>query len=339
MGPHGADNSHPDGLRGNNNNIIQVGLYESPGTPYGAGTRYYCSTATMGELTTSPNDYFAAHGITTSQLLVNIIGTANWGDAQTIYDVEHDSSTGVHSLGSCRTFVGLASEAGAATSGGLASSTGMTLFATDTKQVFHCTDGSSNTWEEVSQFSGPLEITSTLEVGGNLILPTGTIDDAAIPTQSMDVFSHAGRHASVSAIDDPIPGLIRQLSVDASTSLSAELTGFQEILSVSVDFSGRGGNSTVLLFAHSAFYCTNVETRITMRLLMDGTEITFPYSVRAINSQANENYQEWMTLTLQGYDDTVDNTGIHTFTVEAVKASGTAYASYRQLMLLDLGPN
>ncbi|KKK73735.1 hypothetical protein LCGC14_2890860, partial [marine sediment metagenome] len=170
---------HPDGLRGNNNNIIQVGLYQHPGTPYSAGTRYYCSTSSNGQISTSPNDYFAAHAITSSELLVNIIGTANWSDSRAAFDVEHVSSSGVHSLGSSRTFVGSGAP-GIAISNSLSSSTGMTYFRTDTGQVFHCTDGSANTWVETSLFTGPLEITNTLEVGGNLILPTGT----AIATQN-----------------------------------------------------------------------------------------------------------------------------------------------------------
>ena len=170
----------PDGLRGNNNNIIQIGRYQSGSTPYSAGTRFYADTASNGQLTTTPNDYFAAHAITTSELLVNFTGSANWEDSRSVFDIEHVSSSGVHAEGSSRTFVGLAADAGISTSNSLASSTGMTLFATDTGQVFYCTNGAANTWIEASRFDGPLEITNTLEVGGNLILPTGIVDDNAV---------------------------------------------------------------------------------------------------------------------------------------------------------------
>ncbi len=329
---------HPDGLRGNSNNIIQVGLYQNPGTPYGVGLRYFCSTLSNGQLIASPNDYFAAHAISTSELLVNIIGTANWGDAQTVYDVEHDSSTGIHSEGSCRTFVGLVADAGISTSNSLASSTGMTLFATDTGQVFHCTDGSANTWVEASRFSGPLEITSTLEVGGNLILPTGILDDDAGTT--FNVFTHGGRHASVDPDDDPLAGLIRQLSSDGDDGSSpVVLTGAYATLgSIFVDFTNRGGNSTILVFGLSNFNGTVLTCQVSMQFQMDGVAFASPQGVTAVHNQLTGTGNELFVVSQQGVFSTVSDT-THTITLEALVSVGGATAQARNFILIDLGPN
>ncbi len=327
---------HPDGLRGNDNNIIQVGLFQNTSSSYIGGTRYYCSTASNGQISTSPNDYFAAHAITGTQLLVNIIGTSNWTSAKTIFEIEHDSSSGVHSLGSSRTFIGIGTP-GIAQSNSLASSTGMTYFDTGSGKVYHCTVGASNTWIEVSTFTGPLEITNTLEVGGNLILPTGILDDGA--GDAFDVFDHSSRHNAAGA--DALTGLIQQISSNADDGSSPiTLTGaYQNLLSVAVDFTGRSGNSTILCFALIYFLGDGSNGSASIELALDGTAFAVPFGVTIVNSHGDNDAaaQELdMTVNQQGYQNSV-TAGPHTITVRAKNVSGGMDALARQLLVLDLG--
>lgn len=331
----------PDGLRGNSNNIIQVGRFQSGSTPYIAGTRFYASTVSNGQLTTTQNDYFAAHAITTSELLVNFTGSANWEDSRSVFDIEHVSSSGVHAEGSSRTFVGNAIDAGISTSNSLASSTGMTLFATDTGQVFYCTDGAANTWIEASRFDGPLEITNTLEVGGNLILPTGILDDDAGDT--FNVFSHALRHSDVSGDLDPIPGLIRQISADADDGSSPiTLTGsFQDLLTVNLDFTGRSGVSTILCFALIYFLGDGSNGAAEIELTHDGTAFVAPFGITIRNSHGDNDFtikELDMSVNQQGWLNDLSAT-THTISVQARNTDGGMDALARQLIILDLGPN
>ncbi len=328
----------PDGLRGNNDNIIQAGLYQAAGTPYIAGTRFYASTTSDGQLSTSPNDYFAAHAITSSELLVNIIGSANWEGSRAVFEIEHSSSSGIHLEGSGRTFVGLASAAGISTSNSLSSSTGMTLFATDTGQVFYCTDGALNTWVETSRFSGPLEIANTLEVGGNLILPTGILDDDAGTT--FNVFAHGTRHESVDPADDPVFGIVRQVQVDADDGSSpVVLSGSYSTLgSIIIDFSGRGGTSTILVFAVANFDGTVLAASIDMEFHMDATPFTSPQGVLAVHDQPSGSSNNNFVVSQQGIFETVSAT-THTITLEALQTLGAVTARARHFLLIDLGPN
>jgi hypothetical protein len=321
---------------GNNNNIIQVGLFEGSAI-YIAGTRFYCSETSNGQLTTTANDYFAAHAVTSSQLLVNIIGDANWGEAKTIYDVEHDSTTGLHSEGSGRTFVGTGVDPGIIQSSSLASSTGMTYFRLDTGQVFHCTNGAINTWTEVSSFSGPLEIASSLEVGGDLILPTGSIVDGI--SNTLNVFSHGDRHVIDDGTGDSVFGIIRQVQVDADDGSSPiVLSGAYSTLgSINITFTGRGGTSTILVFAMSNFETLTRPCSFSTEFQIDGVPFAVPQGVVA-DHLISASQGEFFTMNQQGILESV-SAGPHTITFEALISSGAAESQARHFLLIDLGPN
>ncbi len=330
---------HPDGLRGNNNNIIQVGLFQNASSSYIAGTRYYCSTASNGQISTSPNDYFAAHAITGTQLLVNIIGTSNWTSAKTAFEIEHNSSSGVHSGGSSRTFVGTGVP-GIAQSNSLVSSTGMTYFDLGSGRVYHCTVGASNTWVEVSTFTGPLEITNTLKVGGNLILPTGILDDNAGDT--FDVFDHSARHNAAGL--DALTGLIQQINSDADDGSSPiALTGsYADLGTVAIDFTGRTGNSSILVFAQCHLQgAASVNSIASVQLTIDAVAFAVPFGAIALESYGdtgNGASDLNHTVNVQGYQISVSNTS-HIITLQAKENLGSLTALARQLLVIDLGPS
>jgi hypothetical protein len=327
---------HPDGLRGNNNNIIQVGLFQNASSSYIAGTRYYCSTASNGQISTSPNDYFAAHAIQSDQLLVNIIGTSNWTSAKTTFEVEHNSSSGIHLEGSCRTFVGSGTP-GIAQSNSLVSSTGMTYFDTGGGKVYHCTVGATNTWVEVSTFTGPLEITNTLEVGGDLILPTGILDDDDGDT--FNVFAHASRHNAAGA--DSLTGLLPIGSDADDGSSPIALTGsYADLGSVVIDFSGRDGNSTILVFAQCHLQgAGSVNSIASVQLTIDAVAFAVPFGAIALESYGdtgNGASDLNHTVNVQGYQISV-SAGSHTITLQGKENAGTLTALARQLLVIDLG--
>jgi len=325
----------PDGLRGNSNNILQVGKFQpTSGSPYTPGTRFYASTTVDGQLQTGQNDYFVGHAVSSNELLVNVTASPMWETARSIFAIEHDDTTGTHSEGSARTFVGVAADAGIATSNSLASSTGMTLFATDTGQVFYCTNGAANTWVEASQFSGPLEITSSLEVGGNLILPTGILDDDAGDT--FNVFTHALRHEAGGT--DSLSGLINQILVDAddgSTPIALDAS-WTNVLSVAFDFTGRSGNSSVLCFAILGIESSGGTARADYRFTIDTVAFAAPFGVTC-SAQVYTAPRE-STFPLQGYQTTL-SPGAHTITLQAYETDPSATATARHLLVLDLGPN
>ncbi len=324
----------PDGVRGNSNNILQVGKFQpTSGSPYTPGTRFYASTTIDGQLQTGQNDYFIGHSVSGNELLVNVTASPMWETARSIFAIEHDDTTGIHSEGSARTFVGVAADAGIATSNSLASSTGMTLFATDTGQVFYCTNGAANTWIEASKFSGPLEITNSLEVGGNLILPTGILDDDAGDT--FNVFAHAARHAASGA--DSLSGIINQILVDADDGSSPiVLTGsFADMLTVAFDFTGRSGNSTILCLGVLEADGVTSGSKLEYQLAIDSVVFTTPRGL-TLGQVPTQNKRG--SFPILGYQDTV-SAGSHTITVEARNTLGTSEVFSRQLLLLDLGPN
>ena len=196
----------PEGLRGNSNNVIQSDAYVPGGAPYTSGLRFYADEASPGQLTNTINEHFIGRAIEDTTLLVNVGNATNWEAAKTTFEVEHESTSGVHNEGSGRTWVGLVSALNAA-SGSLASSTGMTYFATDTGQVFHCTDGATNTWLEVSTFAGPLSVSTELTVSGDLRLPSKVLNDTS--GDLMDPFAHALRHLVGGS--DPLSGIVNQV--------------------------------------------------------------------------------------------------------------------------------
>jgi len=90
----------PLGIRGNNNNVIQSGVYvSSSGNPFTPGTRYYfgrSSEATAGVFTTVENDWPLGVAIATNQLLVN---STNF-PIPSKWDSEHDPDSGFHTFAS-----------------------------------------------------------------------------------------------------------------------------------------------------------------------------------------------------------------------------------------------
>jgi hypothetical protein len=337
------DTPDPLGIRGNSNNIIQTGLFTAGGAPYGVPPQeIWASTIIPGALTVSKTLYRVGFSLSPNELFVNMIGQKNWEDAFDVFTAEHVSPSGVHTEGSARTFVGLAADAGVATSGSLASSTGMTLFATDTGQVFHCTNGSADTWIEASQFTGPVEITNSLEVGGNLILGNQTLDDGISDT--MNPFIHALRHQSGG--DDPLAGIIGQILVDTdsgSQALLTPITNLTEHSSVGFDFTGRGGNSTILFYwvgnlnnASGAGRTTEARTFLDVTTTGVFIELGVPFTAQ-VNTHASPNTGVGQ-FTIIGYHNSVTATA-HTLEIRAAANGASATTEDRVLLVLDLGPN
>lgn len=328
----------PLGIRGNSNNVIQVGLYTAPGNIYVQGVPHYASTSVDGQITTAANDYLVGHALSPTSLMVNMIGQPNWTGARQAFSAEHSDSSGAHSEGSARTFVGVSSEAGSATSGSLASSTGMVLFATDTGQVFLCTDGSADTWVEISRFSGPLEITNSLTVNGNLRLPTGIIDDTSGDT--FNVFSHAARH--LAGGEDPISGVIGQLHLDldnGTQALNSIITNLSAHMSVNFDFTGRSSFSRIVWMAVANVSKTGAAGSRTYRAstFIDGAVQSGPYTSE-INEIELANEEENGQVIVIGSRSNL-TAGPHTLDIRMASDGSDASTQDRILIVLDLGPN
>jgi hypothetical protein len=222
----------------------------------------------------------------------------------------------------------------------------MTFFSTDTGKVFHCTDGSANTWVEISTFSGPLEITDDLTVTGDLILPTGIIE-VSDGAGTMDVYTHALRHNA--AGDDPISGLVNQVLVGADDGSSPiTLTAsYQDIVSVAIDTGGRDDPSSILIFGICQCFNTNSGTsaRVSFRLALntDGggaVAYTPPEALTAtLDVRAGSN-QDNFVMNLQGFDPAlIADQHVITMQARISDGFGAAETLARQLFVIDLGSN
>lgn len=327
----------PVGIRGNSNNIIQNGLFTSTTTPFVSGLAHYASTTVPGQISVIQNDFFVGRAISNNQIIVSMISQPNWTNARSVFSTDHNSNSGIHNEGSARTFVGVAADAGITTSGSLPSSTGMVLFATDTGQVFYCVNGALNNWVEISRFNGPLAVTSNLEVGGNLRLPTGVLDNTLGDT--FNVFSHAARHLAGGS--DSIPGVISQVFVgsnDDVVALSTPLSNLTNAVNAVFDFTGRTGASTILWVS-----VVNVENAagavrsIEARTFLDGVEqnvlVTSP-----INKLRLDNSITQGQMLIIGHNNNV-SAGFHDLQIRMAADAINASIQDRYLFILDLGSN
>ena len=213
----------------------------------------------------------------------------------------------------------------------------MTYFDGFTGIVWYCGVGGTDLWVQQSKFTGPLVIGTTLEVGGNLILPTGILDDDSGDT--FNVFNHSARHNAAGA--DSLTGLIQQISSDADDGSSPiTLTGsYQDLLSVVVDFTGRGGNSTILCFALIYFLGDGLNGAASVELTLDTTAFAVPFGITIVNSHGDNDAAAKeldMTVSQQGYQTSL-TAGVHTIAVQAKNTEGGMDALARQLLVLDLG--
>jgi hypothetical protein len=215
----------------------------------------------------------------------------------------------------------------------------MVYYATDTGQVFYCSDGTSNTWIEQTAFTGPLSVTNNLEVASQIRMPAKALHDDV--SDLMNPFAHAARHLVSGA--DSLSGLVNQIISTGSNVTMAIVQSAaypipdQTILSVGFDFTGRSGASTVLFFANVAFVNSSAtfQQDFTFAFFLDSVEVTNPNAIRAeveIDGNSDEG-----TVTLVGWLNTV-SAAAHTIEVkmgaETTTASG---AKDRMLMGLDLG--
>jgi len=89
-------NRIPIGIRGNNNNVIQNGIYKATsGNPFTPGVRYFFGRGgNAGSFTTSENDWPLGIAIATDQLFVN----ATNFPIPSKWEQEHDPDTGHHTF-------------------------------------------------------------------------------------------------------------------------------------------------------------------------------------------------------------------------------------------------
>jgi hypothetical protein len=325
----------PDGIRGNSNNIITVGLFVPGGSPYINQQRYFADEVTPGLLTTTINELFVGKAISTDSLLVNMPGAQVWETARATFQLEHDALTGRHDEGSARTFHDLYANRNIL-SGGQAYATGYILYATDTGQVLYCADGATNTWVEQTEFTGPLDVTNTLEVSGNLILGNQTLDDGVADT--MDPFAHAARH--LVGGEDPLSGVVNMIlnagsavpqTVAQTASFPLPVTTVQ---SLAFDFTGRSGLSTIQIYAPIYISRGGDAVDISLALFLDTVEITNPNSIRAQEeiSSAGE-----ITITLVGFLTNV-TAAAHTLEIRmGVEQNRPPDVEDRMIMVTDLG--
>jgi hypothetical protein len=327
----------PIGVRGYSNNIIQVGELVAPSPTFFPGLRYYAHPTNAGQLTSTANDYFVGNSLNDAvTLVVNVTSSPVWEDAKTTFAVEHNENLGTHDEGSARTWVGLSTDSLTALSGSTSRSTGMMHFATDTGRVYHCTNGATNTWAEVSSFVGPLAVTSTVEVGGNLRLPTGILDDTAGDT--FNVFAHATRHGVAGS--DAINGIVNQIFTNLATADLAIGTGTPPpttVLTRAFDFTGRSSFSRILFLAQVLI--DNDSTGIrqhSMSFFLDTVELLAPYSIRSEDQTASGSGGGETTMVLFGTHDGI-TAGPHTMEVRCHADGGSVIARSRMLMICDLG--
>ena len=327
----------PVGIRGNSNNIIQNGLFTSAGSPFLTGFAHYASETIPGQINVTPNDFFVGRAVSGNQIIVSMISQPNWTNARSVFSKSHSVPSGIHNEGSARTFVGVASDAGAVTSNSLASSTGMVLFAADTGQVFYCTNGAANTWVETGRFSGPVSVTSNLEVGGNLVLPSGIVDDKLGDT--FNLFSHAARHLAGGA--DSVPGIISQVFIgsnDNNVSLTTPSTNLTNVVNAVFDFSGRASVSTIIWLA--VINVTNASGQprsVEARTFMDVTELA-GITTSQVNQLSLDSSITQSQMVVMGHKADV-GPGFHNVQIRMSANSGSVSAEDRFLIVLDLGVN
>jgi hypothetical protein len=333
----------PQGILGNSNNIIANGQWIPGGSPFLNGVRYYAWYAgapggvlTPGDLTTTQNDFFVGRATTTDNLMVECVNAPLWETARTIVAAEHDDETGTHDLGSARVWSGAAAGRFAA-SNSQASSTGMVYHATDTGRVYFCTDGATNTWVEQSRFTGPLTVDQNLTVSQQIRMPLKVLHDNV--SDSMNPFLHNARHLLGGA--DYLRGTVVQVltagdNVAQVLSQTASFpTPITTVLSLPFDFTGRTGNSKIVIFS-PCFFDQDEGTQCDMSvgLFLDGVQITSPNS---LNAEFDLTEFGEATVTLVGYLSNV-SAGAHTLEVRAgVEHATTPRARDRMLLVLDLG--
>ena len=336
----------PQGILGNSNNIIHNEQWVPGGSPFLNGTRYYAwfsgapgGVLTPGDLTTTQNDFFVGRASTTDNLMIECVNAPLWETARAIVTVEHDDATGFHDEGSGRSWIGLEAARFAA-SGGLATSTGMFFYATDTGRVFYCTSGTGNTWVEQTSFTGPVTIDNNLIVSSQIRMPAKVLHDNV--SDSMNPFEHASRHFL--GAGDYLKGRIEQILSDGSdTPFGLSGPGLypvpdQTIASIAFDFSGRNVDSTILMLGQVWYHedAGSGRVDITTSLFLDGVEVAVPFGIRSKVELANTSGNDDGTVTIFGFSTTVSD-GAHTLDLRTGVNGSTPVAEQRSLMLLDLG--
>jgi len=182
---------------------------------------------------------------------------------------------------------------------------------------------------------------------GNIIdLDTDFTKAGADP---MDIHAHAARHGAGGA--DPISGVISQaLRVADTTPVTLPSTGmaFVTALTLPFDFTGRSGNSTILLWAAVQFVTGTsaaptpaLFSGMTVRFLLDGVPLLSPetlgdhtYQFRDFNNVSTQRN----TVNSQGLKFDV-SAAPHILTLEARQVfDGTsAELETRHMIMLDLG--
>jgi hypothetical protein len=338
----------PMGILGNANNLITNEQWVPGGAPFLDGVRYYAWYAgapggvlSPGDLTTTQNDYFVGRAVLTDSLMVECINAPNWETVRGIIAAEHNTGAGYHLEGSARSWIGPEANRFAA-SNGQASSTGMIYYASDTGRVFYCSNGAGNTWIEQTRFTGPVTIDNNAIVSGQIRMPLKQLHDNV--SDLMNPFAHNDRHQLGDV--DYLKGRVEQIASDMGTGGSPVLftttpnsqLADNILLTVNIDFTGRTGLSTVLVWTN--LVCATVDAGqydINFAVFLDGVELTTPECVRGeldLQNTVNNTDMGSLTAVLK----TVTATP-HVITLQAgVKLSALeAQALGRQLVVLDMG--
>jgi hypothetical protein len=273
---------------------------------------------------------------------------------------------GLHSQGSARTHVVVAATADASLSNGLSTSTGMIRVNTDDGVVKFCTDGSTDTWVEITALAGivsavigALTVTGISTLQGN-VLAQGGLDIATL-TQLVVPAGEAWLQNGVTSIephnlrdrlhDTDTPGLqgdefdhlansihdVDNGRVVLSSALSD--SGIDESMTrITKNFSTRRTTSRALIFAHMRVASEGGFSREFTSYLatsLDSPAGKIARSERDISTEPNRTGSMFTMAYVQGIANASGRNFYHNVTV--TQGSGPYPVGEHQMIYVDLG--
>lgn len=232
-------------------------------------------------------------------------------------------------------------------SGGDDTAKGAVAYFTDTGKAFFCTNGTNDTWAEITGLTGPLTLDGalTLDAGATLSdSQTLTVPDAESwlddGTNQMDPFTHAARHevGGDDALANLIANVIQAGPGAATLSFSAINPGLLPLAMISTawDLSSRSASTThALIYARALIKINsgNSSWKFSIESDQDGRLFAF----EGTNNGDGGNY--WDVQSWQYVTGISNNSHVISFEVtdDVNESASTGEYDRAQITIVDLG--